>query len=109
MATNTVELPGLGKPLNYMGEGGDRWYDGSRFPTLLADSWNGPTLTIREVFMLWCVEQITNKPDWNKKVFDDAILAKWYAEVTQAPWEEVTGFKAGGPCSEDMWKFVSRQ
>ena len=105
MATKSLNLPGYGKPLE---ETDSEWQHGHRrFPSLLTDEFNGPTLTIREFFMLWCVEQITNKPSWNTKVFDDEILAKWKAEVDQAPWKEVTGFLEGGPCSDSMWQFVS--
>jgi hypothetical protein len=104
MATAPLDLPGHGKPLDDMGD--DDWYS-RRFPTLLTDEFQAPTLTIREFFMLWCVEQITNKPGWNTKVFDDEILAKWKNEVEDAPWNEVTGFREGGPCSDEMWQFVS--
>ncbi|KAH7347336.1 hypothetical protein B0T11DRAFT_359664 [Plectosphaerella cucumerina] len=106
MATAPLDLPGHGKPLDDMGD--DDWYS-RRFPTLLTDEFQAPTLTIREFFMLWCVEQITNKPGWNTKVFDDEILAKWKNEVEDAPWNEVTGFREGGPCSDEMWQFIVKE
>ncbi|KAH6684976.1 hypothetical protein F5X68DRAFT_21397 [Plectosphaerella plurivora] len=107
MATKSLNLPGYGKPLE---ETNSEWqHENRRFPSLLTDEFNGPTLTIREFFMLWCVEQITNKPNWNTKVFDDEILAKWKVEVDQAPWKEVTGFLEGGPCSDGMWHFIVKE
>lgn len=102
-ASEPLKRPGFGLPLKEISDG----WNGIRFPTLLQEEWSAATLTIREVFMLWVVEQVTNKPSWNTKVFDDEILAKWKSELDQAPWEEATGFAAGGPCSEEMWDHVS--
>ncbi|KFA67952.1 hypothetical protein S40285_10112 [Stachybotrys chlorohalonatus IBT 40285] len=38
-------------------------------------------LPIREVFMMALMDKLTDKPDWHKKVFDEAIVAKWRAEA----------------------------
>ena len=107
MAPATIlKRPGFGLPLSEL----PAIYSsnsGARFPTLLNEEWSAATLTIREVFILWVVEQITNKPSWNTKVFDEEILAKWKAELEQAPWKEATGFEDGGPCSQQMWDHVS--
>jgi hypothetical protein len=97
-----LKRPGFGLPLR-----DDGWWTADRFPSLQLEEWAAATLTIREVFMLWVVEQITNKPDWHTKAFDDEILAKWKAELETVPWKEVTGFDQGGPCSEQMWEHVS--
>lgn len=99
-----LKRPGFGLPLR---NNADESWPKNRFPTLLLEEWRAATLTIREVFMLWVVEQITNKPNWHTKVFDDEILAKWKAELEEAPWKEATGFEQGGPCSEQMWEHVS--
>ncbi|KFA52316.1 hypothetical protein S40293_00605 [Stachybotrys chartarum IBT 40293] len=38
-------------------------------------------LPIRELFMMALMDKLTDKPDWHKKVFDEAIVAKWRAEA----------------------------
>ncbi|OIW27037.1 hypothetical protein CONLIGDRAFT_635262 [Coniochaeta ligniaria NRRL 30616] len=72
------------------------------------EGWNGQRLTVREIAMLGLMESITDKPDWDKKVFDDAIVDKWHAEAVALPlisepawdWvlteirEKATAFKA---------------
>ena len=42
-------------------------------------------LTVREVAMLKFMDAITDKPNWNTKVFDEAIVNKWKAEAAQQP------------------------
>ncbi|KAF1809915.1 hypothetical protein P152DRAFT_383276, partial [Eremomyces bilateralis CBS 781.70] len=38
-------------------------------------------VTVREQSMLGVMEALTNKPEWRRKVFDEAIVAKWGSEV----------------------------
>jgi hypothetical protein len=38
-------------------------------------------VTIREITMMRIMNSITDKPGWDKKVFDDTITAKWRAEL----------------------------
>lgn len=95
-----IVYPGFGKPIDCMPE------RENRFPTLLEDDWRASTLTIRELFMLWFTEQITNKPNWQTKVFDDTILCKWRAEVDHVDWFKAVGYHSGSPCSDAMWEYV---
>ncbi|KAF8623010.1 hypothetical protein AX15_006568, partial [Amanita polypyramis BW_CC] len=37
--------------------------------------------TLREFAMMGLMNQLTDKPDWNKKVFDDEIANKWKQEA----------------------------
>lgn len=54
--------------------------------------------------MLNFVEQITNKPEWSKKVFDEAIVAKWKHEALNNNWEAL-GIRHGD-FTEKMFKYV---
>jgi hypothetical protein len=38
-------------------------------------------LPIREVAMMLLMEKLTDKPNWHEKVFDDAIVRKWWQEA----------------------------
>ncbi|KAH8904798.1 hypothetical protein BR93DRAFT_916535 [Coniochaeta sp. PMI_546] len=59
------------------------------------EGWSGQRLTVREIAMLNLMESITDKPDWDKKVFDDAIVDKWHDEAVALPL-----------ISEPAWKWV---
>lgn len=39
------------------------------------------TLHMREVAMMMLMDQITDKPNWNEKVFDEEIVSKWRHEA----------------------------
>ena len=56
-------------------------------------------LFVREVGMMIIMDQLTDKPDWHKKVFDDTIVEKWRKEALEYPdkvlWSKATG--RGGP------------
>ncbi|KAJ3492053.1 hypothetical protein NLG97_g5484 [Lecanicillium saksenae] len=99
----SISFPGFGKSLDWMPAPGER------FPTLLADDWRASTLTIRELFMLWFTEQITNKPNWQAKVYDDAIIEKWRAEVDHVNWFKAIGFQHESPCSDAMWEYMVQE
>ncbi|KAH7140620.1 hypothetical protein EDB81DRAFT_59859 [Dactylonectria macrodidyma] len=79
----TVCLPGFGIPLSY--------HHAGAFPALIAidgEDWAATTLTIREVCMIRLVEDLTNKPEWWRKVKDPEIAAKWKKEALEMPWSE---------------------
>lgn len=40
-------------------------------------------LPVREVFMMTLMDRLTDKPDWNKKVFDEDIVSKWRKEALE--------------------------
>jgi hypothetical protein len=46
-------------------------------------------LLIREVAMMIVMNQLTEKPDWHIKVFDDAIAEKWIEEGLAIPVESL--------------------
>ncbi|KAH8880219.1 hypothetical protein GQ53DRAFT_704441 [Thozetella sp. PMI_491] len=46
-------------------------------------------IQVREVFMMNLMDRLTDKPDWNRKVFDDTIVSKWRKEALEAPEKEL--------------------
>ncbi|KAJ3513910.1 hypothetical protein NLJ89_g2677 [Agrocybe chaxingu] len=86
-------LPGFGQPLNYYpdGEGKDRPFPSALNPK---DMDKGRTVlaltTLREFKMLQIMNQITDKPNWNTKVFDEAITEKWKSEALALTDEDIT-------------------
>ncbi|KAI6782114.1 uncharacterized protein J7T54_002351 [Emericellopsis cladophorae] len=75
---NHLRIPGLGLPVNFMPD-----YE-LRFPFLSDDhgySWKARTLLHREIAMLQVMEELTNKPDWWRKVRDSTITDKWKKDV----------------------------
>ncbi|KAF2741238.1 hypothetical protein EJ04DRAFT_480445 [Polyplosphaeria fusca] len=49
-----------------------------------ANDWKQePRLTVRELEMLALINALTDKPEWNKKVFDEDIVEKWHEEALQ--------------------------
>ncbi|WYZ40016.1 hypothetical protein EsH8_IV_000357 [Colletotrichum jinshuiense] len=72
--------PGFGMVVNAMPE--------NMFPSAVVD-WQASTLTWAEAAILWFIDQITNKPDWHVKVFNNEIVSKWKAEVLAVDWPAV--------------------
>ena len=72
MAAATIKLPGFGRPIEYK--------PSFTFPTAVSD-WVGTILTVRELNMMEMMDKITDKPDWNKKVFDDKLVRRWREEA----------------------------
>ncbi|EPE02845.1 hypothetical protein F503_01586 [Ophiostoma piceae UAMH 11346] len=82
MAEN--KLPGFGLPRNY---GLDTNYN-ANFPNALdydGLGWLSQGTMMRERRMMAFMGQITDKPDWQTKIYDDAIVAKWRAEAKAQP------------------------
>jgi hypothetical protein len=58
-----------------------------RFPTLLVEEdWKANTLLRAEVCMLRMVEELTNKPEWWRKVHDPDVAEKWKQEALDMDW-----------------------
>ncbi|GAO13647.1 hypothetical protein UVI_02017540 [Ustilaginoidea virens] len=80
---NVPKLPGYGLPVDFMPPKGER------FPVLVGDrddGWLAATLTRRESCMLKVMEDLTNKPDWWRKVRDPSIAARWKDEILAVDW-----------------------
>ncbi|KAI1418445.1 hypothetical protein F5Y13DRAFT_149182 [Hypoxylon sp. FL1857] len=48
-------------------------------------------LKLREIRMMNFMNQITNKPNWEEKVFNETIVANWREEAKSAPSEGLDG------------------
>lgn len=57
-------------------------------------------LPVREVFMMVLMDRLSDKPDWDKKVFDEEIVAKWRKEALEQPedklYAQLVESKSGG-------------
>ena len=74
-----TKLPGFGLPIDYL----PKWSKGdttTRFPHAIADYVATEGVTVRERRMLAFIDNITDKPEWEHKVFDEGIVAKWREE-----------------------------
>ncbi|KAK3904108.1 hypothetical protein C8A05DRAFT_13993 [Staphylotrichum tortipilum] len=76
----TKQLPGLGLPIDHEDK------RGTTFPLAVGlDPWDSKGVTLREQRMLDFVSQITDKPGWELKVFDEEIVSRWRAEADVRP------------------------
>lgn len=71
-----IKLPGFGLPLREMPP------RGKRLPHAIADWCGSSGVTVYERNMLNFMSQITDKPNWDDKVFDETIVQKWRQEAT---------------------------
>ncbi|KAB5545812.1 hypothetical protein GE09DRAFT_220286 [Coniochaeta sp. 2T2.1] len=92
-----LRVPGIGMQLD-AGLDEDSLHQDAKHGSYFAEGiegWSGPRLTARELSMLRLMESVTDKPDWEKKVFDNAIADKWRAEamalplISEATWDWV--------------------
>ncbi|KAL2842538.1 hypothetical protein BJY01DRAFT_264474 [Aspergillus pseudoustus] len=89
-------LPGLTLPLNFQPPDEDTEYGARLFPTALQvqDLVDGtsilPLRTLRELTMLRLMDHITDKPGWQRKVFNDELTDKWRDEL-QGSGQDVSG------------------
>ncbi|KAF4303366.1 putative duf1665 domain containing protein [Botryosphaeria dothidea] len=68
-----IARPGFGLPINH---------DPSHaFPHAIGDYVVSGGITLRERRMLDFITQISDKPDWDRKVLDQEIVAKWKSEA----------------------------
>ncbi|GAP87876.2 putative duf1665 domain-containing protein [Rosellinia necatrix] len=80
-----LELPGFGMHLNKFPRHGKYFghalWTGHRFMSV--------GLKVREVRMMDFMNQITDKPGWERKVFDEDIVKAWYEEATGPRTQEM--------------------
>lgn len=74
-----LNVPGMGVSVHYELPLEERFTHG------MNDWSQEPRLTVRELSMLRVMDAITDKPDWNKKVFNDDIVKKWRDEALTLP------------------------
>lgn len=84
-------------------------------------------LPVREVAMMDIMSKLTDKPEWDRKVFDEDIVAKWKEEAMALPddvWVKIAAAEGSewirpresrfprprpipGILSEEAWNYVS--
>ncbi|GFF36104.1 hypothetical protein IFM58399_04436 [Aspergillus lentulus] len=91
------DLPGYSIPLN--------WSPGApdMFPNALETSLAERLTTHREILMMRALNSITDKPDWEKKVFVEEITAKWRKEIMDSG-EDITPTMMNWIIKEAQWK-----
>lgn len=62
-----------------------------------------PVLPVREYVIMQLVNTITDKSDWQRKVFDDAIIAKWKTEIDMMNALDDTPEAMAAISSKDEW------
>ena len=80
MDPERIKLPGFGLSLNH---------HVASFPCTIVD-WDGTPLTVRELNMIQLMNQISDKPSWDRKVFDETVTKKWRQEALDAEDLDVT-------------------
>ena len=75
------------------------------FSTDTEESWKGCTHLIREACMLKVIEELTNKPEWWRKVRDEEIASKWKKEMLEMDWKKYRQF---ADFTHDMAETVSK-
>ena len=69
----------------------------NRFPNAITD-WAANPVSARERLMTYLINTITDKLEWDRKVFDEEIVNRWRNE---APFSDTGNF------SEKMFDYVS--
>lgn len=78
-------MPGFGVRLSEMPpwprDENSNNFPNERFPNAIVDFFATEGVTIREIRMLNFINQITDKRNWQTKVFDNAIVENWRDEA----------------------------
>lgn len=99
------EYPGLGLPLRHLPQRDFNIFPiGSHGNCSNSDS---GLLPVREVAMMIIMDRLMDKPNWEKKIFDDEIVARWRKEALDYPddslWQQATGGKDPNRQIESNW------
>ncbi|KAF2269107.1 hypothetical protein CC78DRAFT_557965 [Lojkania enalia] len=96
-----IALPGFGLPVTTLAEW-DRKKSLVRFPHGIADYFGSNGITLRERRMLQFMDQISDKPEWERKVFNEEIVGKWKEEAVR--WDDSLPEKGDFWLSENMFE-----
>ncbi|CAG9948297.1 unnamed protein product [Clonostachys rosea f. rosea IK726] len=93
LGSSSNSYPGLGKKVRYVA---DPWDKKEFYPLGIHPNCAGSIsemLFVREVAMMIVMDRLSDKPDFHRKVFDDAIVARWIDEALAIPdnslWDEI--------------------
>lgn len=98
--TQRLELPGFGMSLTQLPI--SNW---GYFMHALSNRFASAGLKLREARMMDLMSQITDKPEWNRKVFDEGIVNAWREEAMSLTRE--MDFDGDVYMSERMFDYVS--
>ncbi|KAI0847455.1 hypothetical protein F5Y00DRAFT_241477 [Daldinia vernicosa] len=89
-SSERLSLPGFGLPVEHMP---DYSKIASYFLHALWDgkSFESEGLALREIRMMGFIDQISDKPNWEEKVFDETIVAKWKEEANMVSHQNLDG------------------
>lgn len=79
------DYPGLGLPLRHLSWHGDGQYPVGAHGSCWAAKSNIPP--IRELATMNIMDRLTDKEEWHKKIFDEAIVSRWREEALAIPDE----------------------
>ena len=96
---NILRVPGVNMPVDAKPH--------KTFPSALVapssyDRWASQGITLREQRMMGFISDITDKPEWERKVFDEEVVDKWRAEAS----EELEELHGDVILSKEMFDFV---
>lgn len=80
------EYPGVNIDLHCYSNDGPTYPIGAHTNCWGAES---QLLPVREVFMMVLMDQLSDKVDWHKKVFDEQIVSKWRKEALEQPEDKL--------------------
>jgi hypothetical protein len=98
---HSLKVPGFGLPIDFAHK--DVWnhQDPSTYFSHGINNFRSDRMTVREVAMIKFMEAVTEKPDWNVKVFDQDIIKKWGEEAMAMP-KSVMSEKAVQWCISEL-------
>ncbi|KAI1351910.1 hypothetical protein F5Y01DRAFT_324779 [Xylaria sp. FL0043] len=98
-------LPGFGKHVTQPERG-----KGKSFLQGLEEGWRFESvgLKLREIRMMEFMNQITDKPEWDRKVFDEEIVNKWRREA-MGPQAEEMNLDGDVYMTEKMFDYCIRE
>ncbi|CEL03968.1 hypothetical protein ASPCAL05103 [Aspergillus calidoustus] len=74
--------------------------------TQLGGAWH---ITLRELMMFWVLDEITDKKDWETKMFNDEIVSNWKEDCWRlfvAYWAQQEGL---GELTDRSWQWVMHE
>ncbi|KFZ18677.1 hypothetical protein V502_04004 [Pseudogymnoascus sp. VKM F-4520 (FW-2644)] len=103
--STSFDLPGFSLPLNYTPNDRTSHY---LFPNALDYSdveggYMSRLNTHRDLLMMQVINSITEKPEWDRKVFDDKITSKWRKEIADSG-KDITPKMIDWIIKELQWK-----
>ncbi|OTB16768.1 hypothetical protein K445DRAFT_317065 [Daldinia sp. EC12] len=104
-SSDRLSLPGFGLPVDYEP---DYKTESACFLHMLwvTKDFMSEGLALREIRMMNFINQITDKPNWEEKVFNEAIVAKWKQEAESAPHQ---GLDGDVYFSKDMFEYCIKE